>query len=439
MLAFAVRNLLSRPLRTSLSTLGLAVAIAGMVGLFSIAGGLDSVVRRTFDQIPGLLVQQQGAPLPLFSTLPAKWEQKIEQIPGVRTVEAQVFCRVNQLDGKVVLNPPRLAVGIDLAAHLNLDQSVYRDNLVEGRFFQLSDAQTTNCLISREIADGMGKSIDDHFELNGVEFHIVGVYSTGSLLLDVNILMDIDTCRGLARMSSDTVASFYVESDETRSDDELKSLMLKELQNDRSTPDESQPTTTHEERENPLAGWIRSWSASATPGDFENAARSSFDLSQFLPKTGSSQVEVRTASDWGDKFNEFSGDLNLFLGIMTAIGVSIATLSIVNTMMMSVTERTTEFGILRANGWSQRNVLTLMTVESSVIGLLGGLIGALFGWLGTFVVNSIWPDRLQLHAGLTLLALSVLFSVVLGLMGGLYPAWTASRLSPMQSIRRGAS
>ena len=62
MFKFALQNLLSRPLRTALSILGLLVAIAGMVGLFSIAGGIDRLVSATFDQIPGMLVQQRGAP-----------------------------------------------------------------------------------------------------------------------------------------------------------------------------------------------------------------------------------------------------------------------------------------------------------------------------------------------------------------------------------------
>ena len=431
MLGFALRNLMSRPLRTSLSTLGLAVAIAGMVGLFSIAGGLDAVVNRTFNQIPGMLVQEKGAPLPLFSSLPAQWSERLRELPGVRAVEAQAFCRVNQLDGKVVLNPPRLAVGIDIPGHLKLNQSVYRNQLVEGRFLELEDQGTTHCLISQDIADGIEKGVGDHFDLNGTEFQIVGLYSTGSILLDVNILMDIQTCRGLSRMSPQNVSSFYVEGDGSLSDEELKSRIL----NDLSRKIERTPTT--ETDDNPIADSIR-W----LDRRFRSQANTDFEIGLDFGGSAAVQlpgVEVRTASDWGERFDEFSGDLNLFLTIMTGIGVSIATLSIVNTMMMSVTERTTEFGILRANGWSQANILMLMTVESSSIGFLGGMIGACCGWAGTFVVNFIWPDRLQLHAGLQLLSLSVLFSIGLGLIGGLYPAWIASRRSPMQSIRRGAS
>jgi putative ABC transport system permease protein len=122
---------------------------------------------------------------------------------------------------------------------------------------------------------------------------------------------------------------------------------------------------------------------------------------------------------------------------MTAVGVVIAVISIINTMLMSVSERTIEFGILRANGWSRRDLLKLITAESSLIGIAGGILGAFFGWVATLVLNQIWPDRLHLYATPGLLAFSVAFATVLGLIGGLYPAWLAGRMVPMDAIRRG--
>jgi putative ABC transport system permease protein len=61
----------------------------------------------------------------------------------------------------------------------------------------------------------------------------------------------------------------------------------------------------------------------------------------------------------------------------------------------------------------------------------------LFGWLATHVVNACWPTRIYLQAGPRLLIASVCFSTVLGILGGLYPAMRASRMMPMDAIRRG--
>jgi putative ABC transport system permease protein len=106
-------------------------------------------------------------------------------------------------------------------------------------------------------------------------------------------------------------------------------------------------------------------------------------------------------------------------------------------MLMSVTERRIEFGILRANGWSRGHVLRLVTFESALLGIVGGVLGAALGWCATHVVNWCFPDRVYLYAGPGLLASSLAFSTLLGMMGGVYPAWMAARLSPMEAIRRG--
>src|SRR5690606_14846615 len=110
--------------------------------------------------------------------------------------------------------------------------------------------------------------------------------------------------------------------------------------------------------------------------------------------------------------------------------------SILNTMLMSVTERIVEFGILRANGWSQQNVVQLIVCEAALVGAAGGLLGVLAGWAATHVINAVWPDRIHLYASGLLLGFSLLFAVAVGMLGGFYPALRAARLSPMEAIRR---
>jgi putative ABC transport system permease protein len=150
-----------------------------------------------------------------------------------------------------------------------------------------------------------------------------------------------------------------------------------------------------------------------------------------------SAVEVRDSDDWAKEFKHFSEDLDLFLVLMTGIGVSIAFVGIVNTMLMSVTERFIEFGVLKANGWSNGDVLRLISFESALLGLAGGVVGCVLGFVATQAINAHWPTRIHLYAGPRLLAASVCFSIVLGVLGGLYPAIRASRMMPMDAIRRG--
>jgi putative ABC transport system permease protein len=156
-----------------------------------------------------------------------------------------------------------------------------------------------------------------------------------------------------------------------------------------------------------------------------------------LKPESESSIEVRSSDDWAVEFKRFSADLDIFLIVLTSIGVTIAVLSIVNTMLMSVTERFIEFGILKANGWTNRNVLLLITFESALLGILGGLFGSGIGWIATLIVNANWHDRIHLYASPQLLIFGVVFSTVLGILGGLYPAIWASRMMPMDAIRRG--
>ena len=102
MLKFALRNLLSRPARSLLSLLGLTVAIVAMVGLFSVAEGLDVMVTKTFGRISGLIAMQPGAPIPLFSRIPASWEDEIAAVEGVSVVNAEIWQRANVIDGKTI-------------------------------------------------------------------------------------------------------------------------------------------------------------------------------------------------------------------------------------------------------------------------------------------------------------------------------------------------
>ena len=106
---------------------------------------------------------------------------------------------------------------------------------------------------------------------------------------------------------------------------------------------------------------------------------------------------------------------------------------------MSTTERFVEFGVLRTNGWSQANILTLVTLESAYLGLLSGVVGCVLAFVG----DGRWPTSSSRGAsgcrcppGCSRWGSAL--SIVTGTLGGLYPAWRAARLVPMDAIRIGS-
>jgi putative ABC transport system permease protein len=106
--------------------------------------------------------------------------------------------------------------------------------------------------------------------------------------------------------------------------------------------------------------------------------------------------------------------------------------------LMSTSERYVEFGVLRTNGWSRANVLSLVTLESAYLGLLSGVVGCVLALAGVAAVNQVASEGIHLTMPLWLLGLGVGLSVVTGTLGGLYPAWRAAGLVPMDAIRAGS-
>ena len=140
-------------------------------------------------------------------------------------------------------------------------------------------------------------------------------------------------------------------------------------------------------------------------------------------------------SNFGDLMNQ----LDFFLLATVMLALLVGVVGIINTMLMSTTERFAEFGVLRTNGWSRANVLTLVTAESAYLGLLAGVAGFVLAVIFTTAANQFIT---QTGLRLTITPLNALgglaLSVVMGTLGGFYPAWKASRLVPMDAIRLGA-
>ena len=465
MLRFAIRNLLSRPVRSLLSLLGLTVAIVGMVGLFSVAEGIDATVDETFGQIPGILAMQKGAPIPLFSRVPKSWAQEVEQLPGVNVVSAEIWVRVNVINGKNIVSPPRFLFGADISAHQKLKHSVYGKAIVEGRYLNESDKGQSRTVISRQIADEFKIGVGDRITANGAAFEVVGIYYCGSLLLDMAIIVDQPIVRQMSLFDPGVVCSLYVEPTGEVSNDKIVEWMQEMFRgrdlaawqpssllfgSGLSSPKPGEKKKPGASSGNPLVDLVRSADRSIKEfGQPESEDSPSAQIA-ISPEAGRSAktepanddeeldpLEIRSAADWADRFDEFTSDLDIFLTIMTSIGLTIAVLSIINTMLMSVSERIIEFGILKANGWSRSDVMKLITYESAVLGLVGGVCGTFAGWLLTQVVNWRWPEHIRLLASPELLGFSVVFATILGIFGGLYPAIWATRMMPMDAIRRG--
>ncbi len=410
---FALRNLLTRPLRTTLALIGLSIPILGVLGLFSLSEGLRYLVGDTLGQIQGVMVLRENVPTPVFSDLPASLEATLRKVPGVRAVAPEVLKIAPTVENTSLITKAIKSIGggsearvqsfldaiiiqgQDIAAHANLKSAVFPNKMVPadkggGRWLRDSDRGQNHVIISTKIAkdfpikgeDGKDRSrrVGDPIHIGGKSFEIVGLYNTGSMFLDVMILMDIDTARDLLDVPRGSVSSFYVEAEDPAKTDAVADAIEKEVP----------------------------------------------------------RVDARSMSEFTANFARIMGQLDTFLLMTVSLALIVGVVGIINTMIMSTTERFGEFGVLRTNGWSQSNVLTLVTAESAYLGLLAGLLGCALAVLGTTLANQFLNGGLSLTITPRHIGMGLALSIVMGTLGGLYPAWRAARLVPMDAIRLGS-
>ena len=147
-------------------------------------------------------------------------------------------------------------------------------------------------------------------------------------------------------------------------------------------------------------------------------------------------IAVSGLQEFADK--QALGDmLNGYVWAIGGLAIVIGGVGMMNSQLMSIMERTREIGVLRAIGWSSRRILWMILMESITVCLLGGVFGIVLGYL---IVTSLSSMTLAMgvHAGNITAALiqqSLGVVLVLGITGGLYPAWRASRLEPVEALR----
>jgi len=403
---FAFRNLLTRPARTGLALIGLSIPIVGVLGLLSLSAGMRNLLGETLGQVRGMLVLREDAPAPIFSHLRADLADSIRETPGVRLVLPEIWELAPPIEGvslfRNLTNPEnwtapkkRMMGGIfDAAVVLGhgLDSpvkprtSLFDRSIKAGRFLNSEDRGKRNVVISQKASkrypneSGEPRGVGDSFRIGGETFQVIGIYDTGSMLFDDILIMDIEVARDLVGLASEQVSCFYVEAE---------------------NPEEA----------NQVARAIEA----AVPG-----------------------VDALSMDEFQSNFSSVLGDINRGLMLVVGLALAVGVVGIVNTMLMSAMERVAEFGVLRANGWTRGNVLALITTESAFLGLAAGVLGSLITLAAAAITNHFLTGGLHLSINPSLIGLSLALSVVMGTLGGVYPAWKASRLAPMDAIRAGA-
>lgn len=235
----------------------------------------------------------------------------------------------------------------------------------------------TQMALGRRAAESLKLGVDDVLRVYGVPYHIVGIYETGQGMEESGAVV-------------------------TKADAQ---------------------TITQKQRQVSL---------------FQIGLRRNADADTVVERIGAIDDELTVT-----KSSEYEGNAQMMASLqgfawgIAAIAILIGGLGMMSAMVMSVMERTREIGTLRAVGWSRWRVVQLILGEAIGLSLIGGLIGSLLGaglaWLagqapgvGAFLEGSFSP---------TIFAQGMVTALILGIVGGVYPAWTAANLQPVEALR----
>ncbi len=197
----------------------------------------------------------------------------------------------------------------------------------------------------------------------------------------------------------------------------------------------------------PISTFIKTFGDRGGRANFELAVKapSQEDLSDFEFEVIGEMRKVRKLSPTEDddfainKLDTLMGAYNNVMGVVMLIGLLITSIAlfvggvgVMNIMFVSVTERTREIGIRKAIGARRRSIMMQFLFESSVICLIGGVIGIILASLLTFVINAfLMPASLSP----AILITAIIVSIMVGVLSGIVPAWRGARLDPIEALR----
>ena len=153
---------------------------------------------------------------------------------------------------------------------------------------------------------------------------------------------------------------------------------------------------------------------------------------------GQDDFTVFSQADFLQTAATITGVLTIFLGGIAAISLLVGGIGIMNIMLVSVSERTREIGLRKALGARKRDILVQFLAESSLLSLIGGLIGIFLGWLIAFGVGAIAAaNHTVFNPSISIgaILLATVFSTAIGLFFGIYPANRAASLQPVEALR----
>ncbi|PEZ06343.1 ABC transporter permease [Bacillus sp. AFS018417] len=378
----AMRSIKGNKLRAFLTMLGIIIGVSSVIVLVSIGQGSSQAVTNQINSLGTnlLTINMMGSDA---IKLTEQDIAKFQKIDGIKEMSPVVSGRVTVKNGTV-------STQVSLTGTNSSYQQVRDMKINEGRFLSDMDVEYRQKVIvlganTAQNLFGFENPVGKDVQVNGSSFKIVGVLASkgGSMGQsgDDVIIMPLSTAQRIVKNTS--IQTVYVQ-------------------------------VSSEEKLNTVMAQIQNKLAVMFPNKQDN-------------------YSVFNQKDLVDTMSSVTGTMTMMLGGIACISLLVGGIGIMNIMLVSVSERTKEIGIRKAIGAKRRDILLQFLIEAVVLSSLGGLIGMGIGLLVAKVISMAAGMTIAYSLPVTLLAF--LFSLLVGVGFGVFPANKASKLHPIQALR----
>ncbi len=384
-----LRDLGRRKVRTSLTILGITIGIWALVVFGSMANKIDALVAGGSQFYAGkLTVSATGSTMGFGTPLDIAQGDAIARIPGVDAVVPSITMLLTAESSSISFGMPNMIQGMVGGADGGRETFVVR--YAEGRGLTAADEGSNVVVLGSDLARQENARVGGAMTIRGESFQVVGIMEPTLTAPDTTASVPLKAAQRLLVASLPPMIGGALD-----------------------------PATV-------ITGITVYPSKGTDPEVLAATIRSSMK-----------DVAVMTGKDFDRQVGSATSILNAILVGIALISLVVGGLSVINTMAMSVAERTREIGIKRAIGGSRRRIVAELVTESALIGLIGGAVGlALGAFLVTFANEAGRSSGTILFQLTTWTAFTAVgFSTVLGALAGLVPALHAARLDPVAALR----
>jgi putative ABC transport system permease protein len=407
----AFDTLRSNKLRSFLTIFGVIIGVITVMLISSIISGIDLAVKKQIESFgtrtiilrkfdisvslgPGARRSQEER---MRKPLTMDDAEAIKRLPSIETAIPFLDISNNFFGQKILVSGAngKTSSGVRLQGTLPDIEKAGSEILMQGRWFTQneSDEKTDVCLIGSTVEETyfpFGNSVGQNIEIGGRVFRIIGILQKREQLF------------GGGGGNNDQSNIIYMPIG--------AALRLKPYADDlyiNAIAREGQLDTAKDQVQDLLR--VRRQVSFGKPNNFG----------------------METAAGIIEQFQSITAGAAIAMIVISSVGLMIGGIGVMNIMLVSVTERTREIGIRKAIGAKQSDILMQFLIEAATLTGFGGLVGLMIGWSLTLLIAIVFPSYVPWWAP----PLGFFASVGIGVVFGLFPAWKAARLDPIESLR----